>query len=240
MPPDTGQIDQLDGQLIKALREDPRVGLLEIARRVGVARGTVQARLAKLEARGVITGYGPEVEPAAMGYPIAAFVLMISAFGLPHVLYELRYVDERFSARTSRVALAIIGVLLGAIAIARIGHGAHMIPSHVFLPLELGLGAALAFAGAYFMRANRLLGVVIGAAFALGATFAPIETFLIWAWIHNLTPLAFVAEITEGEERRRWLLLLAVPFLPETRGKPLPEGDTLALAEEGERVPRPA
>jgi hypothetical protein len=34
--------------------------------------------------------------------------------------------------------------------------------------------------------------------------------------------------------------LLAVPFLPETRGKPLPEGDTLALAEEGERVPRPA
>ena len=34
--------------------------------------------------------------------------------------------------------------------------------------------------------------------------------------------------------------LLAVPFLPETRGKPLPESDTLALAEEGERVPRPA
>jgi MFS family permease len=34
--------------------------------------------------------------------------------------------------------------------------------------------------------------------------------------------------------------LLAVPFLPETRGKPLPEGDTLAIAEEGERVPRPA
>jgi len=34
--------------------------------------------------------------------------------------------------------------------------------------------------------------------------------------------------------------LFAVPFLPETRGKPLPEGDRLALAEEGEGVPRPA
>jgi MFS family permease len=34
--------------------------------------------------------------------------------------------------------------------------------------------------------------------------------------------------------------LLAVPFLPETRGKPLPEGDTLALGEGGERVPRTA
>jgi DNA-binding Lrp family transcriptional regulator len=76
MTPDTGQIDQLDVKLIEALREDPRVGLLEIARRVGVARGTVQARLSKLEARGVITGYGPEVEPARMGYPIAAFVFV--------------------------------------------------------------------------------------------------------------------------------------------------------------------
>src|SRR5437588_418521 len=72
----SGHIDQLDVALIEALRDDPRVGLLEIARRVGVARGTVQARLAKLEQRGVITGYGPEIEPAAMGYPIAAFVFV--------------------------------------------------------------------------------------------------------------------------------------------------------------------
>ena len=72
----SGQIDQLDARLIQALREDPRVGLLEIARRVGVARGTVQARLAKLEARGVITGYGPEVDPAPMGYGISAFVFI--------------------------------------------------------------------------------------------------------------------------------------------------------------------
>ena len=76
MAPDTGQIDQLDVALIEALRADPRVGLLEIARRVGVARGTVQARLAKLEQRGVITGYGPEIEPARMGYPIAAFAFV--------------------------------------------------------------------------------------------------------------------------------------------------------------------
>jgi hypothetical protein len=32
--------------------------------------------------------------------------------------------------------------------------------------------------------------------------------------------------------------LLAVPFLPETRGQPLPEGDTLALAEKPEGVAR--
>jgi DNA-binding Lrp family transcriptional regulator len=69
-------IDELDARLIAEMRSNPRVGLLEISRRLGVARGTVQARLAKLESRGVITGYGPEVDPAAMGYGIQAFVLL--------------------------------------------------------------------------------------------------------------------------------------------------------------------
>ena len=69
-------IDSLDARLIAALRRYPRVGLLEIARQLGVARGTVQARLAKLEARGVITGHGPEVDPVAMGYAISAFILI--------------------------------------------------------------------------------------------------------------------------------------------------------------------
>jgi DNA-binding Lrp family transcriptional regulator len=77
----TSEIDELDARLIAALRDDPRVGLLEIARRLGVARGTVQARLRKLETRGVITGYGPEVDPAAMGYGIQAFVLLELAQG---------------------------------------------------------------------------------------------------------------------------------------------------------------
>jgi DNA-binding Lrp family transcriptional regulator len=67
-------IDRLDARLIATLREFPRVGLLEVARRLGVARGTVQARLAKLEASGVITGHGPEIDPVALGYPISAFV----------------------------------------------------------------------------------------------------------------------------------------------------------------------
>lgn len=74
-------IDRLDARLIAALRSFPRVGLLEIARQLGVARGTVQARLAKLEARGVITGHGPEVDPAAMGYAISAFILIELAQG---------------------------------------------------------------------------------------------------------------------------------------------------------------
>jgi DNA-binding Lrp family transcriptional regulator len=74
-------IDRLDARLIETLRENPRVGLLEVARRLGVARGTVQARLAKLEQRRVITGHGPEVDPVALGYSISAFMLVELAQG---------------------------------------------------------------------------------------------------------------------------------------------------------------
>jgi DNA-binding Lrp family transcriptional regulator len=70
------QIDQLDGRLIALLAAEPRIGVLECSRRLRVARGTVQARLDKLLARGVILGYGPEISPAAIGYGVTAFVTL--------------------------------------------------------------------------------------------------------------------------------------------------------------------
>jgi DNA-binding Lrp family transcriptional regulator len=73
--------DQLDARLVATMRENPRVGLLEVARQLRVARGTVQARLAKLESAGVITGHGPEIDPHALGYSISAFVLIELAQG---------------------------------------------------------------------------------------------------------------------------------------------------------------
>lgn len=145
--------------------------------------------------------------------PIATYVLMISAFGLPHVIYELRYCDTRFSSRTSPRLLTLLGGLVAAIAVGRIANGAHWLSADYFVPMELGLGAVLAAVAAYWMRERRWLGAGIGLAFAVGATFRPLETFLAWAWLHNLTPIGFVAEITEGEERRRWMMVLFVPFV---------------------------
>ena len=144
--------------------------------------------------------------------PIASFVLMISVFGLPHVLYELRYCDERFSERAPPVLLGVLGALVGTIALGRIANGMHWLSSDILVPIELGLGATLALVAAYWMRERRWLGALIGIAFALGASFKPIETFVVWAWLHNLTPLGFVAEVTQGPERRRWLMMLSVPF----------------------------
>src|SRR5688572_4910753 len=69
-------MDDLDRRLIEVFAADPRVGVLEASRRLGVARGTVQARLDKLESSGVVTGWGPDLSPEALGYPVTAFLTL--------------------------------------------------------------------------------------------------------------------------------------------------------------------
>ena len=92
-------IDGLDSRLLLTLREHPRIGLVEVARRLGVARGTVQARLEKLQARGVITGFGPELDPMQMGYPVLAFVSLEIVQGrLEEAVAGLRRVPEVLEA----------------------------------------------------------------------------------------------------------------------------------------------
>ena len=74
-------LDPLDLALLTAMRERPRAGVLELSRLVKVARATVQSRLERLEKAGVITGYGPEIDIAAAGYPVQAFVTLEIAQG---------------------------------------------------------------------------------------------------------------------------------------------------------------
>src|SRR5438128_7529945 len=75
------QLDQLDRSLLRLLLTQPRSGRREYARLLNVARGTVQARLARLEREGAIESYAPRVSPAAVGYPITAFVQLHLAQG---------------------------------------------------------------------------------------------------------------------------------------------------------------
>jgi DNA-binding Lrp family transcriptional regulator len=95
-------VDELDARLIHLLADQPRVGLLEIARRLGVARGTANARLEKLQRRGVITGFGPDVDPVAVGFPILAFVWLEIAQGrLDEAVEQLRGVPEVLEAHAT-------------------------------------------------------------------------------------------------------------------------------------------
>src|SRR5271168_3985942 len=95
-------VDQLDAALIELLAAEPRVGVLEASRRLGVARGTVQARLDRMHDRGVITGYGPEVDPAALGYEVTAFITLEirQAGGHDPVAERLASIPEVLEAHT--------------------------------------------------------------------------------------------------------------------------------------------
>jgi DNA-binding Lrp family transcriptional regulator len=67
-------VDALDAGILRLLLQQPRTSVREYARILGVARGTLQARLDRLERDGVIAAAGPRVSPSALGHPVLAFV----------------------------------------------------------------------------------------------------------------------------------------------------------------------
>src|SRR3954462_4218574 len=95
-------LDGLDARLLVLLDEEPRIGVLELSRRLAVARGTVQARLGKLIARGAIRGFRPEVVPEAVGFGVTSFVtLEISQrYGHTAVAEHLADIPEVLEAHT--------------------------------------------------------------------------------------------------------------------------------------------
>ena len=71
MPPHSA-----DTALIGALTASTRPNVLELSRRLGQARNTVQARIDRLQSAGVIAGYAPMVDLDAFGYNVLAFTTL--------------------------------------------------------------------------------------------------------------------------------------------------------------------
>jgi len=75
---------------------------MELARQLEVARGTVQARMEKLQQRGVVTGYGPDIDLQSIGYDVIAFVtLEISQGALETVVAHLSTLPEVLEVHTT-------------------------------------------------------------------------------------------------------------------------------------------
>ncbi|MCF3946901.1 Lrp/AsnC family transcriptional regulator [Acidiphilium sp. AL] len=78
--------DRRNVELLSLLRDDPRMGTAELARRVGMSAPAVRERVMRLEEAGIIVGYRLELNPAALGYPVCAYVRVRPAPGqLPKV-----------------------------------------------------------------------------------------------------------------------------------------------------------
>lgn len=66
--------DERNLALIRLLQAEPRLGVAELARRIGMSAPAVRERLLRLEEAGVIRGWRLELEPRALGYPLTVFV----------------------------------------------------------------------------------------------------------------------------------------------------------------------
>jgi Lrp/AsnC family leucine-responsive transcriptional regulator len=76
-PPDglpNGTIDEINLSILQALADDPRQSTAELARTVGMSAPAVRERVGRLERAGVIRGYRLDIDPAAIGLPVAAWV----------------------------------------------------------------------------------------------------------------------------------------------------------------------
>lgn len=90
-------------ELLRLMISEPKVGAREWARRLGIARGTVQARIERLQTSGVITDYRPHLSPWGLGCPVMAYV---------HVHVTQSQVDSTFEQ------LATIPELMEAYSLA--------------------------------------------------------------------------------------------------------------------------
>ncbi|WP_251451840.1 Lrp/AsnC family transcriptional regulator [Microbacterium sp. Marseille-Q6648] len=66
--------DPVDAVIVREMSQNARTTLGDLSTVVGLSVSAVQARLKRLETRGVITGYRAVVDPEAVGKPLAAFI----------------------------------------------------------------------------------------------------------------------------------------------------------------------
>jgi DNA-binding Lrp family transcriptional regulator len=95
-------VDRLDADLIALFADEPRISMLEASRRLGVARATVHARLRRLQRDGTVRGFGPDLDAAALGFPVTAFCNLEIRQGRGHdaVAEHLAHIPEVLEACT--------------------------------------------------------------------------------------------------------------------------------------------
>lgn len=94
-------MDPIDRRIVALLENDARLTYGEVGKRVGLAASSVHDRVRKLERAGVLRGYRADVDFAAVGLPITAFVSLAlrpsSPADIPSRVAELPLVESVYS-----------------------------------------------------------------------------------------------------------------------------------------------
>jgi DNA-binding Lrp family transcriptional regulator len=69
-------LDEVDETLVRHLVRDGRVSISALAERANVSRATAYARFDRLVEGGVVTGFSATIDPAKVGLPVTALILV--------------------------------------------------------------------------------------------------------------------------------------------------------------------
>lgn len=103
--PAASVLDPTDIAIVEVLQQDGRIAVSELGRRVGLSQPATSERLKRLEERGIVTGYGAQIDPAALGLGMMAVIRLrtthehirscIGQFAeIPNVIEVLRLTGE--------------------------------------------------------------------------------------------------------------------------------------------------
>lgn len=90
------QIDGIDKKILRALMEDARTPILQIAREVGISGAAIHQRLRKLEKSKLIAGSKFVINPRVLGYTTMAFIgiYLDKAVSNPEAVRQLKKIPE--------------------------------------------------------------------------------------------------------------------------------------------------
>lgn len=154
----------------------------------------------------------------AVTAPLAMYTVTLAAFGAPHILNELRFVDRRFGRRLERSYLWPIAAFLLVTVCFRTAVVFELLPFALGVSGELIGVTLLALSCARGSGARRLLSVLVAAAIGGATLLSPYATAVSLAILHNFTPLGLLWQIIPRTDRRRvmgWALcgFIGLPLL---------------------------
>jgi Lrp/AsnC family leucine-responsive transcriptional regulator len=82
-------LDPVNLRVLRELVADPRLSIAALARRIGMSAPAVAERVQRLQASGVIAGYRLDLDPRALGLPVAAYIRVRPAPGQLQTIAEL-------------------------------------------------------------------------------------------------------------------------------------------------------
>jgi len=152
----------------------------------------------------------------SVAFPLATYTFTLATFGLTHVLTEIHYVDNRFHKRLDHTLRLRILQLLLLIISFRIFQVLGFIPVWVSVPSELTcvVGLVALVVPVLGKKDWRLatLATAICLIITAGIYWASALTLLVFAILHNITPIGFIAEKLRGSEKYHALLACIVVF----------------------------